>query len=83
MNDIVKIYALGGLDENGKCMICVQVNDDIYVVGTGALIPDKTMPGIDYVIPGIDYLVAHKSQVKAYLLLHGHDDQLGALPFIY
>ena len=83
MNDIVKIYALGGLDENGKCMICVQVNDDIYVVGTGALIPDKTMPGIDYVIPGIDYLVAHKSQVKAYLLLHGHDDELGALPFIY
>ncbi|MDY5440933.1 MAG: ribonuclease J [Candidatus Enteromonas sp.] len=83
MNDIVKIIPLGGLDEVGKCMICVCVNDDIFVVETGALIPDKTMPGVDYVIPRIDYLVANKSRVKAYILLHGHDDEIGALPFIY
>lgn len=83
MPETIKIIPLGGLDEAGKSMTCVQINDDIYVVETGALIPDKTMPGVDYVIPKTDFLSEHKAQVKAYILLHGHDDEFGALPFIY
>ncbi|MDY6094490.1 MAG: ribonuclease J [Candidatus Enteromonas sp.] len=83
MNDTIRIIPLGGLDEVGKCMTCVCINDDIFVVETGALIPDKTMPGVDYVIPRIDFLIENKERVKAYILLHGHDDEIGALPFIY
>ena len=83
MPETIKIIPLGGLDEVGKSMICVQINEEIYVVEAGALVPDKTMPGIDYVIPRTDYLEEHKKNVKAYIVLHGHDDEIGALPFIY
>ena len=83
MSEKIKIFALGGLDEEGKCLNCVQINNDIFVVDCGALPPDKTMPGVDYLIPNHDFLTEHKDQVKAYILLHGHDDAIGAMPFVY
>lgn len=83
MNDKVKVFALGGLDEDGKNCTIVEVNDEIYVVGCGIRYPDKTMPGIDYVIPNCSYLQENKKRVKAYLLPHGHDDEVGALAYIY
>ena len=70
MSEKIKIFALGGLDEEGKCLNCVQINNDIFVVDCGALPPDKTMPGVDYLIPNHDFLTEHKDQVKAYILLH-------------
>lgn len=83
MSDKVKIFALGGLDEDGKNCTVVEVNDEIYVVGCGIKYPDKTMPGIDFVIPNFSYLQENKKRVKAYLLPHGHDDEVGALAYVY
>ena len=81
--DKIRIFALGGLDEEGKNCLVVEINDDIFVVEAGIMEPDKTMPGIDYVIPRYDYLVENKDRIRAYFLLHGHDDEIGALAYIY
>jgi ribonuclease J len=83
MSEKIKIFALGGLDEDGKECTVVEINGDIFVVNCGVKFPDKTMPGIDYVIPNYDYLLQNKARVKAYFLLHGHDDETGALAYIY
>jgi|LAHS01.1.fsa_nt_gb ribonuclease J len=83
MSDKIRIFALGGLDEDGKNCTVVEINGDIFVVDCGIRYPDKTMPGIDYVIPNFQYLKDHKDHVKAYLLSHGHDDQMGALVYLY
>ncbi len=83
MSDKVRLFTLGGLDEDGKNCTVVEVNDEIYVVGCGVKYPDRTMPGIDYVIPDFTYLRENKHRVKAYLLPHGHDDEMGALAYLY
>ncbi len=83
MNDVIKFFALGGLDENGKNMYILEINDDIFVFEAGLKYPDKTRPGIDFVIPNFDYLKNNRNRIKAYIISHGHDDQFGALPFIY
>jgi len=83
MSDKIRLFALGGLDEDGKNCNVVEINGDIFVVGCGIRYPDKTMPGIDYVIPNLDYLKEHKDHVKAYFLTHGHDDEMGALAYLY
>jgi len=83
MKDIVKIFALGGLDEDGKNCIVIDISGDIFVVGCGIRYPDKTMPGIDYIIPDFTFLKENKSRVKGYFLLHGHDDEIGALAYLY
>ena len=83
MEDKIRIFALGGLDEEGKNCLVVEINQDIFVIEAGVMEPDKTMPGIDYVIPRFDYLSENKDRVKAYFLLHGHDDEIGALAYIY
>lgn len=83
MNDKIKIFSLGGLDEDGKNCVVVEINGDIFVVGCGIKFPDKTMPGIDYVIPDFTYLKDHKDHIKAYFLLHGHDDEIGALAYLW
>ena len=83
MNDKIRIFALGGLDEEGKNCLVVEINDDIFVIEAGIMEPDKTMPGVDYVIPRYDYLAENKSRIRAYFLLHGHDDEIGALAYMY
>ena len=83
MNDKIRIFSLGGLDEEGKNCLVIEINEDIFVIEAGVMEPDKTMPGIDYVIPRYDYLVENKDRVKAYFLLHGHDDEIGALAYMY
>ena len=65
MNDKIRICALGGLDEEGKNCLVIEINDDIFVVEAGVMEPDKTMPGVDYVIPRYDYLVENKDRVRA------------------
>ncbi len=83
MEDVIHIFALGGLDESGKDCYVVDINGDLFVVGCGMRYPDKTMPGVDFVIPDLTYLKDHKDRIKGYFLLHGHDDELGALVYIY
>lgn len=81
--DKVRLVFLGGQDENFKSMTAVEINDDIFVIEAGLRLPDKTKPGIDYVIPRYDYLLENKERVKGYFLTHGYDTIIGSLPFIY
>lgn len=82
MSDVVRIVCLGGQDEIYKNMTCVEVNNDIFVIEAGIKFPDKTKPGIDYVIPKFDYLLQNKEKIRGYFLTHGHDSMIGALPYI-
>lgn len=82
MPDSVKIVCLGGQDEIYKNMTCVEINNDIFVIEAGIKFPDKTKPGIDYIIPKFDYLLANKDKIRGYFLTHGHDSMIGALPYI-
>ena len=75
----IKIFALGGLNENGKNMYVIEVDKDIIVIDAGLKFADETMLGIDYLIPSIDYLKENKKRVKGILLTHGHDENVGAL----
>jgi len=81
MSDIVRIFALGGLDENGKNMYVVEINDDIFVLEAGMKYPESTMPGIDIIIPDYTYLIKNKDRVKAYIITHGHDDCMGSITY--
>lgn len=83
MRDSVKIIPLGGLDESGKNCTIVSINDDLFVIECGIRYPERTMPGIDYVIPDFSYLKENRSRIKAYILLHGHDDEIGGLAYLY
>ena len=82
MNNKVKITFLGGVGEIGKNMTAIESNDEIIVVDSGLTFPGEDLPGIDIVIPDISYLLANKDKVKAILLTHGHEDHIGALPFV-
>jgi ribonuclease J len=83
MGDKIRVFSLGGLDEEGKNCSVVDINGDLLVVGCGIKFPDKTMPGIDYIIPDFTYLIENKDRVKGYLIPHGHFDETFALPYIY
>ncbi len=79
----IRIFALGGLDENGKCMLVMELGDDLFIVEGGLKYPDRNNPGIDAIIPNIDYLIKNRSRIRAIIITHGHDDQFGAIPYIY
>ncbi|MCD8323124.1 MAG: ribonuclease J [Oscillospiraceae bacterium] len=78
----LKIFALGGLDEIGKNMYVYEYGKDILVVDCGMGFPDEDMYGIDVVIPDITYLVQNKDRVRGIVLTHGHEDHIGAMPYV-
>lgn len=81
-DDKLRIIPLGGCGEIGKNMIIFQYNDEILVLDAGLMFPNEEMFGVDFVIPDISYLLSQKEKVKGILLTHGHEDHIGALPFI-
>ena len=83
MNDLVKVFALGGLDENGRDCYVVEINNDIFVLDCGTSLPDKTIPGVDYMIPNPSYLIENKNRIKAYIITHGHDESMSGLKYFY
>ncbi len=78
----LRIVALGGVDEIGKNMYVFEYEDDIIVVDCGSIFPKEDMLGVDLVIPDVSYLVGKKKNVRGYLLTHGHEDHIGATPYI-
>lgn len=81
--DNIKICALGGLDEKGRDCYVLEINDDIIVIDCGTSLPDKTIPGIDYILPNATYLIENKNRIKGYVISHGHDEQMSALKYFY
>jgi ribonuclease J len=81
-NEKIKLIALGGVEEIGKNMYLVEINDDIFIVDAGLMFPEDEMLGIDIVIPEITYLEANKEKVKGIFLTHGHEDHIGALSYV-
>lgn len=82
LNHDIKILALGGSGDFGKNLYVVEIDEKIYVVDVGIMYPENEMLGVDYVIPDMTYLFENKDRVKAIFLSHGHEDHIGALPFL-
>ena len=78
----IRIIPLGGLSEIGKNMTVVEFENDILIIDCGMGFPNEDMLGIDLVIPDISYLEANRDRIRGLFLTHGHEDHIGAIPFI-
>jgi ribonuclease J len=78
----LQVVPLGGLDEIGKNMTAVRGGSGILLVDAGMAFPDEEMPGIDLVLPDFTYLRQHSDEIRGIVLTHGHEDHVGALPYV-
>lgn len=81
MNKIA-IMALGGLDEDGMNMTLVEIDDDIIIIDCGLKYPETASLGVEVIVPDFTYVIENKDRVKGIFITHGHDDVMGALPFL-
>src|SRR5579871_752346 len=78
----LQLVPLGGLGEFGMNSMAIRYGDDIIVVDAGMMFPDAELLGVDIVTPDFSYLDQHREKVRALILTHGHEDHIGAVPFL-
>ena len=71
--DQVRIFALGGLDEDGKNMLVVEVNEAIFIIEAGLKYPDTGQLGVEFIIPDFSYLIENKERIQGIFITHAHD----------
>lgn len=82
MTDQLRVIPLGGLGEIGRNMMIYEYGETMIAVDVGLMFPDSDHPGVDLIIPDISYVMQHASRLKAVFLTHGHEDHIGAIPFL-
>ena len=81
-NASVRIIPLGGLEQIGMNITAIEYDDSIVVVDCGLSFPEEDMLGIDLVIPDVTYLKENLNKVKGFVITHGHEDHIGAIPYV-
>ena len=80
--DKTYVFALGGLGEVGKNMYCIMHNEEIIIIDAGVIFPEEELRGIDNVLPDFTFLKNNEKKIKALVITHGHEDHIGAIPFL-
>ncbi|MCX6405035.1 MAG: ribonuclease J, partial [Actinobacteria bacterium] len=81
-DDAVRIVALGGIGEIGRNMTVLEYRGRLLIVDCGVLFPEESQPGVDLILPDFDYIRDRLDDVEAVILTHGHEDHIGAVPYL-
>ncbi len=80
--NVLRVIPLGGLGDVGRNMACLEINRQLLLIDCGVLFPGEEHPGVDLILPGLDYLDGRLADVNALILTHGHEDHIGAVPYL-